>query len=164
MGNKEVIIDTKGNERKRISFLLTIVDEGSKLPAVLIFKGKKVIIIEKEINGNMHVLRKEIFALVQENSWCDSQIFSFWYKNIFLNYEKKINKKCLLILDKAPNHIDNDILEKFKLYKTHYVYIPGGLTKYQQVLDIELIKFLNLQLEMNIVKLNYLKKKILKIY
>lgn len=64
MGNKEVIIDTKGNEKKRISVLLTIVGDGSKLPAVLIFKGKKGKIIEKEINGNIHVLRKEIFALV----------------------------------------------------------------------------------------------------
>ena len=64
MGNKEVIIDTKGNEKKRISVLLTIFGDGSKLPAVLIFKGKKGKFIEKEINGNIHVLRKEIFALV----------------------------------------------------------------------------------------------------
>ena len=42
-----------------------------------IFKGKKGKIIEKEINGNIHILRKEIFALVQENSWCYSGIFSF---------------------------------------------------------------------------------------
>ena len=129
-GNKEVIINTKGNEKKRISVLLNIVGDGSKLPAVLIFKGKKGKIIEKEIKGNIHVLRKEIFALVQENSWCYSQIFSFWYENIFLNYEKKINKKCILILDKAPSYIDNDILEKFKLNQTHYVYIPAGLTRY----------------------------------
>ena len=140
MGNKEVIIDTKGNEKKRISVLLTIVDDGSKLPAVLIFKGKNGKFIEKEINGNIHVLRKEIFALVQENSRCDSQIFSSWHENIPLNYEKKINKKCLLILDKALSHIDNDILEKFRLYKTHYVYIPGGLTRYLQPLDIGINK------------------------
>ena len=49
---------------------------------------------------------------------------------------KKINKKCLLILDKSPSHIDNDILEKFKLYQNHYVYIPDGLTRYLQPLDI----------------------------
>ena len=67
IGNKEVIIDTKGNEKKRISVLLTIVGDGSKLPTVLIFKGKKGKFLEKEIN--IHVLRKEIFALVQENSW-----------------------------------------------------------------------------------------------
>ena len=41
MGNKEVIIDTKGNEKKRISVLLTIVGDGTKLPTVLIFKGKR---------------------------------------------------------------------------------------------------------------------------
>ena len=122
MGNKEVIIDTKGNKKKRISVLLTIVGDDSKLPAVLIFKGK---IIEKEINGN--ILKKEIFCLVQV------------WKYIF-KFLKKINKKCLLILDKAPRHIDNDILEKFKLYKTHYVYIPGCLTRNLHPLDIKINK------------------------
>ena len=70
-----------------------------------------------------------------------------WFTNIFLlvweyifKLWKKINKKCLLILDKAPSHVDNDILEKFKLYNTHYVYMPGGLTRYLQPLDIGINK------------------------
>ena len=91
MDIKEVIIDKK-EWKKRISVLLTIVGDRTKLASVLIFKGKKGKIIEKEINGNIHVLRKEILTLVQENSWCYSEIFSFWFENIFLSYEKKITK------------------------------------------------------------------------
>ena len=53
---------------------------------------------------------------------------------------KKKLKKCLLILDKAPSHIDYDILEKFNLNKIHYVYIPGGLTRYLEPLDIGIKK------------------------
>ena len=76
-GNKEVIIDAKGNEKKRISVLLTIVGDGTKFEPVLIFKGKKGEIIEKEIKSNIHLLRKDIFALVQENSRCEAEIFLF---------------------------------------------------------------------------------------
>ncbi len=40
-GIKEIIINTKGNKKKRIIVLLTICGDGSKLIPFMIFKGKK---------------------------------------------------------------------------------------------------------------------------
>ena len=47
-GLKEIIINTDGNEDKKISALLSITADGRKLPPFLIFKGKEDKIVEKE--------------------------------------------------------------------------------------------------------------------
>ncbi len=47
-----------------------------------------------------------------------------------------MKKKCLLIFDKAPSHIDIEILAKIKINNTYWIFVPGGLTRYLQPLDI----------------------------
>ena len=47
-GLKEIIINTDGNEDKKISALLSITVDGRKLPPFLIFKGKEDKTIEKD--------------------------------------------------------------------------------------------------------------------
>ena len=67
----------------------------------------------------------------------DTDIFLQWYEKVFLPYEKYvIKKRCLLILDKSPSHFNRDVIDKFNENKTNYVFIPGGLTRYLQPLDI----------------------------
>ena len=59
------------------------------------------------------------------------------YEKLILPYEKfVIKKQCLLILDKSPSHFNRDVIEILNEYKTNYVFIPGGLTRYLQPLDI----------------------------
>ena len=136
-GLKEIIINIDGNEDKKISALLSITADGRKLPPFLIFKGKEDKIIEKELSSNYHVKKKNIFAVCQNRGWCDTNIFLKWYKNIFLYYEQFVAKKpCLLILDKAPSHYNDKISNEFNINRTNYIYIPGGLTRYLQPLDI----------------------------
>ena len=43
-------------------------------------------------------------------------------------------------MDKAPSHTDNYILKKLKKHGTHFVFIPGGLTRFLQPLDIGIKK------------------------
>ena len=135
-GHKEIIINTKNNEEKRITVLLTICGDGSKLSPFIIFKGKKDKNIDEELKDNKYVSQGKIYAYTQENSWLDKDLFLKWYNKVFLNYEKLIGKSCLLILDKAPSHIDVEILSELKKHNTHYVFIPDGLTRYLQPLDI----------------------------
>ena len=135
-GHKEIIIDTNGNEKKRITVLLTVAGDGTKLEPILVFQGKKGKNVEKELQGNRNIALSKCYAYTQEYSWVDSHIFNNWYKNIYLKYEKLIGKKCLLILDKSPSHIDDRLIDKFEKNGTNYVFIPGGLTRYLQPLDI----------------------------
>lgn len=136
-GNKEVIINTEGNEDKKISVLLTIAGDGTKLPPYLIFKGKEEKSTEKDLQKNEHVLNQKVFACCQRRAWCDTSIFLKWYHQVYLHYEKNVIKqKCLLILDKCPSHFNEEVNDQFKENKTYYVYIPGGLTRYLQPLDL----------------------------
>ena len=134
-GHKEIIINTDGNESKKISVLLSIAANGNRLPPFLIFKGAEEKTLEKNLNKNINILNKKIFAVCQKKAWCDTNIFKKWYEKFFLNYEKKIIKKpCLLVLDKSPAHCNNEIIKEFEKNNTYYTFIPGGLTRYLQPL------------------------------
>ena len=129
LGHKEMIIDIDNNEFKRISIILTICGDGTKLEPLIIFKGEN-----KE--NNLLINNKKIVVSCQSKGWCDEQVFINWYENIFLIYEKYVAKeKCLLILDKSPSHTNELVLKKFKENNTYYVFIPRGFTKILQPLD-----------------------------
>jgi hypothetical protein len=51
-------------------------------------------------------------------------------------HEQKLNKKCLLLLDKAPSHKTKNILSDFYKNKIEYTMIPAKLTRFLQPLDI----------------------------
>ena len=136
-GKKGIDIYTFGADKVRISAILSIVGNGNKLPPILVFKAKKNGRLENELNTLPIVRDKKIFVYCQENAWCNTDIFLNWFKKIYLNYELfKIKKKCLLILDKAPSHCTNTILEFLNDNKIKRVFIPGGLTSKLQPLDL----------------------------
>lgn len=83
------------------------------------------------------VKNKEIIVSCQKKAWCTSDIYLNWLKEIFYNYELFIAKhKCYLIMDKAPSHVDKNILNELKEKKVIYSLIPGGMTRFLQPLDI----------------------------
>ena len=53
-------------------------------------------------------------------------------------------------------------MEKFNLNKTHYVYIPSGLTRYLQPLDIGINKVLRSEVENECRKLELFEKENIK--
>jgi DNA-binding transcriptional MerR regulator len=134
-GAKVVSIETKGNEKKLISTVLAVSANGRKLTPTLIFKGGKDGNLEERYKQLQVVKDRKIAIYFQSNAWCDEGIFKKWVKDVYLHYEEKlIQKKCILIMDKAPSHIYRaKFLEK---KKKSYVFIPGGLTRYLQPLDI----------------------------
>jgi hypothetical protein len=76
----------------------------------------------------------------QKSSWMDSEIFTDWYKNIFIpnvkNFrkEKKIHGKVLLVMDNAPTHpsveVLNPIDEGFEV-----MFLPPNVTPLIQPMD-----------------------------
>ena len=85
--------------------------------------------MENKLQKVKEVIDKKIFVACQQNSWYDQDIFLKWCNEIYLNYEIfQEKKKCLLILDYAPNHKSDYILEEFQKNQTEFVFIPRGTT------------------------------------
>ena len=87
-GNKEIIINTDGSESKRVSVLLTIIANGSKLNPFLIFVGEPEKTNEKRFSEIKEIKSKTIHAVCQKKGWCDTPTFIKWYEQVYLKYEK----------------------------------------------------------------------------
>ena len=65
-------------------------------------------------------------------------------KEIFFNYELlTVKRKCYLIFDKAPCHIDKEIINFLNENQTIYSLIPSGMTRFLQPLDLGINKPFN---------------------
>ena len=139
IGEKNVNVRTFGKDKMRISVVLTILADGSKLPPLLIFKGKSHGSKEKKLQKNSNLLNGLILVKCQENA--DNSIFQYWLNNIwFYNSTKKSICKSLLILDRATTHFNNDMGTLFNKYNAKYVLIPPGLTRFLQPLGVGINK------------------------
>ena len=66
--------------------------------------------------------------------------FKKWIDKIFFDYQNNINKKCLLLLDRASSNITSNILDHLKNNNIEYAFIPGKLTTFLQPLNIGINK------------------------
>lgn len=94
--SKIVDIYTFGNEKNRITCVLSVNAKGCKLQPLLIFKSKPGKYLDKKLNKLEEANNKEIFISCQENSWCTYQIYIFWLKNIFIYYQNYVIKKMFV--------------------------------------------------------------------
>ena len=53
IGSKEVNIKTHGQERVYVPSILWILSDGSKLPPMLVFKGKPFVQVDKRLQKNL---------------------------------------------------------------------------------------------------------------
>ena len=140
-GAKDIEVATFGGEKVRISLILSCAADGTKLAPILIFKAKNEGNLEKSLNKIPIVKSGKIFCYCQPNAWCDNDIFIKWLKFIYLPYQNYvIKKKCLLILDKAPSHCSEETIDFMNKNEIKRIFIPGGLTRKLQPLDIAVNK------------------------
>ena len=137
-GAKQIEIITSGAEKYRVSLLLTKSANGNRFPPLIIFKGVPGAKIEKELNKLQLVKDKKIFVLCQKNSWCTQELFIKWLKLVYRPYEFNQGKKCLLILDHTPSHDNNNSIEFMEKNGIENCFIPEGLTRLTQPLDISI--------------------------
>ena len=139
-GKKTILIKSQNQEKCRISIILCIVADGDKLPPLIIFKGKTGGRIEKELSSNKYVKEKKCFICVNENACANDKIIAFWFYHIWLAYLKNPENLCdnlgYLILDKASSHITQNILDSFKSNNQYLSFVPAGLTRFIQPLDV----------------------------
>lgn len=67
-GKKTILIKSQNQQKCRISVILGIVTDGSKLAPLIILKGKAGGYIEKELAKNIYVLSKKCLIYVNQNA------------------------------------------------------------------------------------------------
>jgi len=140
-GSKTVFIRTQNQEKVRISVLLTIAADGTKLPPFVIFKDKKHGKNEENLKKLSMVQNGEVFIACNENAWSTTHIMKKWLNKVWIPYITKKNpedNRGLMIIDSAPSHIKPSLLDYITKKKQKYILIPPGMTRVLQPLDVSI--------------------------
>ena len=141
IGSKTVNIKTHGQEKVRVTAVLWIIADGTKLPPVLVFKGKPDGRIAKELGKHPLVESKQVFSYWHRKAWNNEDIMMKWINAVWRKYAHfKLKKKNMLILDDASMHKTPGIRKSIELSETKVMMIPDGLTRYLQPLDVSINK------------------------
>ena len=114
IGERSVSIKTHCGEHVRITLMLTICANGTKLPPLIVFKGTKDAKKEEKLKGYIRSKNKRVLAFCQENSWADKDfpLNDIKIEDILSNNTNKSNKsgKDVKITDffKSGNEMDLD--------------------------------------------------------
>lgn len=106
-GKKSIIVKAQNQEKWRISALLCILADGSKLPPYLIYKGNKDSPLLKKVLDTNEFVKKKVFYTFNENAWYTAEVMIDWIKQVWKNYIFSLGDQfnSLLILDYATSHL-----------------------------------------------------------
>lgn len=153
-GEKTVRIRTGGKEKDRVTVVLAITADGSLLPPVVIFKGKRDGLLQRQYDRLGEAVNG-VYVRFQEKAWMDEEEALWWYQNMwnkrsgicfFIFTDKNIqcrsfsgiefHKKGLLVVDSLKAQTTKVCLDILKNQGTLPTVIPGGLTSVIQPLDV----------------------------
>lgn len=129
-GEKQVIVKTTGNEKKRITVMLCVTADGGKLPPYVILNRKT---IPKE------TFYEDVIVRAQKNAWMTSELMEDWLECVWDRRPKSsanIDDRSMLILDAFRAHLTDDVKARIAEGDNDLVVIPGGLTSKLQSLDV----------------------------
>ena len=132
-GVKSVQVRTTGNEKNRFTCVLTVLADGTKLPPIVIFKGKQM---PKNLPSG-------IIVMMHPKGWMDEFGMKTWFNKVWKKRPggNEINKrKSFLVMDSFEGHKTDAIKNIARSENTDLAIIPGGLTSIVQPLDVCLNK------------------------
>lgn len=130
-GAKTVVVKTSGDSRKRITVVLAVMADGTKLPPMIIFKGKTPLSVKGVVLSN-----KVAYIAFQENAWNTAQLTRTWFDKIW--YKHVGTNQNLLVWDEFKGHVQCEFTRKDDL--THRVLVPPSCTPIVQPLDVSINK------------------------
>jgi hypothetical protein len=136
-GSKTVNAKTVKTSIGRISVLLCVAANGTKLPPLLVYKGKPGGSIEKELRNAAHY-PKDAKYIVQQNAWTDERVMLFWVENILAPYVKTAPEGVVpyLLLDKYTCHYQGSVAKAMEDLGVEWDILPGGCTGLIQPVDV----------------------------
>ena len=116
-GEKTVKIRTTGNEKNRLTVVLTCAGDGSKLKTVVIFKRMTM----------PKIPNKHGDVAVQEKGWMDENIMKLWIEKVWRSRIRGLGRRrSLLVLDSFEAHNTEQVKRLLKNENTDLAVIPGG--------------------------------------
>ena len=138
VGVKSCVIRSTGAEKRHITVVLTVAADGSMLPPMVIFKGKR------RLKLTAH---EGVLVCVQTKAWMDEELMKEYLKHIWQPYVEETAERlglpdhnALLLLDSFKAHTTDSITKMMKEQDTTHCIIPGGCTSKLQPLDVSINK------------------------
>ena len=128
---KTVNIRITSHEHTSFTVVLGCMADGTKLPAVCIFKLKN---IPKE------KFPRGIYIRVNEKGWVNEQEMLWWIETVWTSRNPFGNPRSMLVLDSFRGHIVESVKNRLKEKNTNMAVIPGGCTSKLQPLDVAINK------------------------
>ncbi|KAK0153232.1 Pogo transposable element with KRAB domain [Merluccius polli] len=127
-GEKSVLVKSTGNEKSRVTVMLTCLADGSKLPPHVILKRKTV---------PKHPMPAGIIVRAQEKGWMETELVVDWLKVVWgARYGGLRKRRNMLVLDAFRGHLTEPVKSQVRAMNGDLVIIPGGMTSQLQVLDV----------------------------
>lgn len=131
-GVKTVTVKTSGHEKSHYTVVLACCADGTKLPPMLIFKGKTM---PKED------IPQGVIVHVHDKGWMDQDGMKIWFEKVWSRRPGGLLcKPALLVLDQFRAHITKNTKKIAAEQKTKLAVIPGGLTSQLQPLGVSINK------------------------
>jgi hypothetical protein len=130
-----VHIRTTPHDNKRATVAVTIVADGTVLPAIVIFKGSpKGGIATREFSS---YLTTSMYRC-QENAWMDEAVMIAWVDKVLAPYVATAPDDIIpfLILDSYRCHMMASVVQRIQELRVEVKHIPGGCTSLCQPVDV----------------------------
>lgn len=127
-GAKTISLRTTGAEKQRVTVMLCVLADGTKLPPFVILKRK---LLPKEN------LPAGLFVRTQEKGWMTANLMIDWIRSVWNRRPGALSQqRSLLILDAFKGHLHDSVKKVLRFGHTDLVIIPGGMTSILQILDV----------------------------
>ncbi len=121
---KKIMIQTTGNEKKRINVMLCVTADGNKLPPYVILNRKKIPKEEKFCD--------DVIVRAQQREWMNTDLLADWMESIWERRNGRTEEgsdepKSLLILDTFRGHLTEEVQSRISAVNSDLIIIPNGL-------------------------------------
>ncbi|CAG8433156.1 9557_t:CDS:2 [Diversispora eburnea] len=127
-GASTVSIRKTGHEKSNFTVVLSCMEDGTKLPPLIIFKL---------VNVPFQIFPSGVVIRADREGYMNSDEMIWWIENVWnLHATRSINPCSLLVLDTFRGHLTDVVKRRFDEKNTNLAVVPGGLTSKLQPLDV----------------------------
>ncbi|KAM6106593.1 pogo transposable element with ZNF domain isoform 2-T2 [Pterocles gutturalis] len=124
---KENALQTVGTGEPWCDVVLTILADGSVLPALVIYRGR----VQQPAN-----VPESIILEAKENGYSDDEVMELWSSRVWQKHTECQNSKGMLVLDCHRTHLSEEVLSLLSASSTLPAVVPAGCSSKIQPLDV----------------------------